>query len=42
MDKKVYVTPEMEMEEVEMVTFMQTYSGDDPIIYDEPGGGVND
>ena len=35
MDKKFYVTPEMEVESVELVTYMETYSSgvhysDDP------------
>ncbi len=39
MDKKVYVTPQMEAEEVKMVTFMQTFSGGDPTINPDWGGG---
>ena len=39
MDKKKYLTPQMEVEEVKMVTFMQSYSGGDPNINPDWGGG---
>lgn len=38
MDKKKYLTPQMEVEEVKMVTFMQSYSGGDPTINPTWGG----
>ena len=39
MDKKKYLAPQMEVEEIKMVTFMQSYSGGDPAIIPDWGGG---
>ena len=42
MDKKKYLTPLMEIEEVEMIAFMVSMSGGDPTFNESWGGEGSD